>query len=51
VFAREVDGSIPSRSTKPFLQTADSGLDDYGFSRRFGCVTDRFDVSWQLNPA
>ena len=22
-----------------------SGLDDYGFSRRFGCVSDRFDVS------
>ncbi len=24
-------------------------LDDYGFSRRFGFVSDRFGVSWQLN--
>jgi predicted 3-demethylubiquinone-9 3-methyltransferase (glyoxalase superfamily) len=24
-------------------------LDDYGFSRRFGWVNDRFGVSWQLN--
>jgi predicted 3-demethylubiquinone-9 3-methyltransferase (glyoxalase superfamily) len=24
-------------------------LDDYGFSRRFGWVDDRFGVSWQLN--
>lgn len=26
-------------------------LDDYGFSRRFGWVDDRFGVSWQLNLA
>lgn len=26
-------------------------LDDYGFSRRFGWVQDRFGVSWQLNLA
>jgi predicted 3-demethylubiquinone-9 3-methyltransferase (glyoxalase superfamily) len=26
-------------------------LDDYGFSRRFGWVNDRFGVSWQLNLA
>lgn len=24
-------------------------LDDYGFSQRFGWVSDRFGVSWQLN--
>jgi predicted 3-demethylubiquinone-9 3-methyltransferase (glyoxalase superfamily) len=25
------------------------GLDDYGFSRRYGWVEDRFGVPWQLN--
>jgi len=24
-------------------------LDDYGSSRRFGWISDRFGVSWQLN--
>ena len=24
-------------------------LDDYGFSKQFGWVNDRFGVSWQLN--
>lgn len=37
-----------------FGRLADGGkilmpLDDYGFSRRFGWVNDRFGVSWQLN--
>jgi predicted 3-demethylubiquinone-9 3-methyltransferase (glyoxalase superfamily) len=37
-----------------FAAFADGGtqlmaLDDYGFSRRFGWVNDRFGVSWQLN--
>ena len=26
-------------------------LDDYGFSRRFGWVNDRYGISWQLNLA
>ena len=26
-------------------------LNDYGFSRRFGWLSDRFGVSWQLNLA
>ena len=37
-----------------FAALADGGmqlmpLDNYGFSRRFGWVNDRFGVSWQLN--
>lgn len=37
-----------------FARLAEGGrvlmpIDDYGFSRRFGWLTDRFGVSWQLN--
>lgn len=37
-----------------FAQLSEGGktmmpLDDYGFSRRFGWLADRFGVSWQLN--
>lgn len=37
-----------------FKQLSDSGkvfmpLNDYGFSKKFGWVNDRFGVSWQLN--
>lgn len=39
-----------------FAALSDSGtqlmpLDDYGFSRRFGWLNDRYGVSWQLNLA
>ena len=39
-----------------FAELGDGGnvlmpLDDYGFSKRFGWVADRFGVSWQLNLA
>ena len=39
-----------------FERLADGGkvfmaLDDYGFSRKFGWLSDRFGVSWQLNLA
>jgi len=39
---------------KIFAQLSEGGnvmmpLDDYGFSKRFGWVSDRFGVSWQLN--
>ncbi|MDQ1662106.1 MAG: hypothetical protein QOJ68_2086 [Blastococcus sp.] len=39
-----------------FAALADGGtqlmpLDNYGFSRRFGWLNDRFGVSWQLNLA
>ena len=39
-YARLVDGG-----------TALMPLGDYGFSRRFGWVSDRYGVSWQLNLA
>jgi predicted 3-demethylubiquinone-9 3-methyltransferase (glyoxalase superfamily) len=41
---------------RPFAALSDGGtqlmlLDDYGSSRRFGWVNDRYGVSWQLNLA
>jgi hypothetical protein len=46
--AEELDGA--------FARLAEGGqqlmpLGDYGFSARFGWLTDRFGVSWQLNLA
>lgn len=48
----DLDGETSLERT--FLQLADGGkvlmpLDDYGFSKKFGWVNDRFGVSWQLN--
>jgi predicted 3-demethylubiquinone-9 3-methyltransferase (glyoxalase superfamily) len=49
-----VDFDSEAELERAFALLADGGavlmpLDNYGFSRRFGWVTDRFGVSWQLN--
>ena len=49
-----VECESPAELEESFGRLADGGkvlmpLDDYGFSRRFGWVNDRFGVSWQLN--
>ena len=49
-----VDFDAVADLDQAFARLADGGdikmpLDDYGFSRRFGWLTDRFGVSWQLN--
>ena len=51
-----VECESPAELEEAFGRLADGGkvlmpLDDYGFSRRFGWVNDRFGVSWQLNLA
>lgn len=49
-----VDAESDDEIERLFAALADGGavlmpLDDYGFSRRFGWVNDRYGVSWQLN--
>ena len=49
-----VDCESEAELDESFRQLSSGGkvfmpLDDYGFSRKFGWVQDRFGVSWQLN--
>jgi len=49
-----VDCEFPSQIDDLFEGLSENGnilmpLDNYGFSSRFGWLTDRFGVSWQLN--
>ena len=49
-----VDCDDEAELQRVFGELADGGkvlmpLNDYGFSRKFGWVSDRFGVSWQLN--
>jgi predicted 3-demethylubiquinone-9 3-methyltransferase (glyoxalase superfamily) len=49
-----VDLDSEASLERTFSQLMDGGkvlmpLDDYGFSKKFGWVNDRFGVSWQLN--
>ncbi|QTD47426.1 VOC family protein [Ottowia testudinis] len=51
-----VECDSEDEQTRVFNTLADGGgvlmpLADYGFSRRFGWLNDRFGVSWQLNLA
>lgn len=51
-----VDFDSEAALDSAYKQLAEGGrelmpLDDYGFSRRFGWLDDRFGVSWQLNLA
>ena len=53
-FSVFVEASSAEELDRLFAGLSDGGgvlmpLDDYGFSRRFGWVNDRFGVSWQLN--
>ncbi|MDK3256088.1 VOC family protein [Blastococcus capsensis] len=55
-FSVFVDVASAEELERLFAGLSDGGgvlmpLDDYGFSRRFGWVNDRFGVSWQLNLA
>lgn len=49
-----VDCASDDEQERLFVELSDGGatlmpLDDYGFSKRFAWVSDRFGVSWQLN--
>src|SRR5699024_12508842 len=49
-----VDCTSAQEPRRLFAELSDGGgvlmpLDDYGFSKRFAWVADRFGVSWQLN--
>lgn len=49
-----VDCENEAESNQAFQQLSEGGkvlmpLDNYGFSKKFGWVSDRFGVSWQLN--
>lgn len=49
-----VEFDSPAELDATFMALGEGGrvlmpLDNYGFSRRFGWVDDRFGVSWQLN--
>ena len=53
-FSVWIETESESELERLFSALADGGmqlmpLDNYGFSRRFGWVNDRFGVSWQLN--
>jgi len=53
-FSLFVDCESESQLQRLFAALSDQGgilmpLGEYGFSRRFGWVNDRFGVSWQLN--
>jgi predicted 3-demethylubiquinone-9 3-methyltransferase (glyoxalase superfamily) len=55
-FSFFVECESESKLAELFAALSDRGvvlmpLDNYGFSRRFGWVNDRFGVSWQLNLA
>jgi predicted 3-demethylubiquinone-9 3-methyltransferase (glyoxalase superfamily) len=55
-FSIFVDVASAEELDRLFAGLSDGGgvlmpLGDYGFSRRFGWVNDRFGVSWQLNLA
>jgi len=51
-----IDCASDEEQERLFAELSDGGnvlmpLDDYGFSKRFGWVADRFGVSWQINLA
>ncbi len=51
-----VECSDESEQERAYAKLSEAGivrmpLDNYGFSKRFGWVSDRFGVSWQLNLA